>query len=358
VENNKDSIMSIVVESENIIKVEDCEFLGKSFSGSVYRLPYESAESLFKENKGDFSASGMKSFLSAMAIPTGFFGDRNQVLQRDIVEDTKNSASEKKGASHFLVLVIDNTIQYVCPDFGSWESPEEELCLDTNIWNASSFDASSGYVKYVAFLDKPVSGEFNPCIYVRIPILYAKPIIFDLGAYKPTYFSGLVDCYSSASFRMDSFSRNNFMPFTRLLLSNEKIREHVLSYSNILDVCSDKAIKGDKESLEDLVEDLKGQKTCSIPKGILAKIKRHAKLMQKAKTPGTSPKSVSNLLDILNVAVYYIGFSEKPLTTKHNMEKKVFKHFKDVAEGKDLESELESPEGAKISFLKIFEQLV
>ena len=336
------------VES-NLIHVP-CTYLGKAFSGDVFSIEYSYAEKLFEENRDDFSNSGIKSFLSSLTIPASYFKERNQVLQSNLVEDTKNVASEKKKASEILLLVSDNTIQYASPYHTKWESPEKEIGLNPDVWNTIDFDTFSGYVKYVAYLDRKISTEYCECVYLRVPIFYSKPMIFDLGVFKSAYCSGLVDAYSTGVFRSDSFNSNNFNAFTETLLTSGIIKKHVSTYQEILNFCSDKRI----DSVFEFISDLKEVKKCHISKALLSKIKKHMKLASKGNTPPNSPKEIETMYDFLDTLVFYVGeMKEKSMSSKHTIEKKMFRFFKDFSEGKDLKDGCDISDNIGISLLKL-----
>jgi len=325
--------------------------LGEAFSGQVYSIPLDKADSFYENHKDDMVTSGFRSFLSSMRIPTGFFKERNPVLQQDLVVDTKATVMEKSKAQELFVLVIDGVIQYVAPHLPTslgWEDPKETLGLNTEVWYPVEFDTASGCIQYINFPDrgKVVEDQYFPVAYLTLPIFYAKPIKVDLGIYKLRCQNGAVDDIntSGVSFKPDSLNPDIFGAFADgVARATKNLSSQYGAFFDFLGaskLCVDDARLFMRQLLE--------SSDPLVPTRIVKKVLQHIDLLSSGKdVPSNSPDTIDNQYDLFDLFTFYSHQGTTKLTSRNNTDRKTFRYFH------QLFQEEESKEAVKVDLSEV-----
>ena len=319
---------------ESLVKLLEQEggvVLG-SFSGNdcVLSFEYELADRVFRKFKNETTDDGLKSFLTSLGIPSGFFKERNQVIQENLVEDTKEPAKKKKKAEEFLVYVADGLIQYVAPHnevFG-WESPKTVFNINEDYWDLLDIDFKSGQIKYFCSFDKSTSiADYVPGVFCRIPIFYQKSVIFESGLYCYQTGASIVDRTLVKPDSVKIFPEEECLEWLRGFMSKpvgEKEEDLKKTYLLIMEYFKSVNIPDIDEFLYNIVI----QKPCPVPKFLVNKVKRHRKNVMKGKPiPDFSPEIIKTAFDLLHVMSIYSKESDKPITSRVNMDKKAFAYM-------------------------------
>lgn len=326
--------------------IQGAEYLGKSFSGDTFSVRLEKADEFYQAHKDDMVPSGLKSFLSSMRIPGGFFKERNPVLQQDLVVDTKATVKEKKKAEELFILVIDGVIQFVAPRLPSglgWEDPTVAIGLDPEVWSPIEFDVNSGLVQYIHFPDKRnlVEDQYFAVAFMVLPIFYAKPIKIDLGIYKLRCQNGAVDSINTrgATFRPDSLNPTIFAAFADGVCDATK--ELAETYQSFFDFLGSTELG--VESARSYVRGLMESPSTDIPSRVTKKVMQHVELLASGKeVPSNSPDTMSNYYDIFDAYTFYSHQGTTKLSSRINTDRKTFDHFFKLFNGKEEEKEKEA----------------
>lgn len=285
-----------------------CESVGRAFGGEVVAVPIESVDEFYKENTGDFTTDGRRSFLTALKIPVGFFDQRNAVLRNSILIDVQQAFREKHERGRILCLVQDDHIQYAAPDMGlGAEDPETALGLDPNEWNPRDVDYKAGYVHYVNLPKDLVVDEYVSTAHLALPLFYAKPLRFELGLFKVRCSNGAVDdvMIEGAALRPEAISGTLFAAFARGVLT--VARQVKRFHENYLDILKAEPIP----SLYHAREFYKGMvdpatKKAPVPKKLLDEAKRHVDLIEKGEpVPPMSPEKIETEYDLFDTLIFY-----------------------------------------------------
>ncbi len=304
--------------------------LGNLSSGEVVSFSYDLADKVFNEFKDETTDTGMKSFLSSLGIPTGFFKERHPVLQENLVVDTKGSAKIKKNAEEFLVYVIDDLIHFVAPHnetFG-WESPEDVLGIDRNYWDLIGEDFNSGQFRYFCSFDKACrSSDFVPGVFVRVPIFYGKPLIIESGMFCYNTQSSIIDhtLVEKAVIKL-TLEQNSLQVVKEFFKKVPSENEYKLKdmYNSIMNYLKVSPIPDMNEFLFNVIK----EKPCLLPKFLANKIKTHIKKVRKGKeVPENTIQVIENAYELLYTMMIYSSNSEKPLASEVNVNKKAFAFF-------------------------------
>jgi len=317
--------------SNQEFKVENGTYLGEAFSGQVYTVPIDEADKFYESHKEDMVASGFRSFLSSMRIPTGFFKERNPVLQQDLVIDTKATVLEKSKAKELFVLVIDGVIQFVAPHLPSslgWEDPKETLGLDPEVWYPTEFDTNSGCVQYLNFPDRGnlTQDQYYPVAYLTLPIFYAKPIKVDLGIYKLICQNGAMDDISTSgvSFKPSSLNPDIFAAFANGV--SDATKKLSVEYNKFFDFLNAASLNVDEART--LMRGMLEASDPLVPTRVVKRVLQHVELLRSGKdVPSNSPDTVDNQYDLFDLFTFYSHQGNTKLTSRNNTDRKTFRYF-------------------------------
>ena len=153
-------------------------FLG----GRVFKFPVSDIDTFFDENYPlKLSNSGVTSFLKSLKIPASYFLKQPKETQLELLANQKLLGNFK---GDILVYEKGGYFDFCC--VGCEESLKTLLdrCPVNSSWTYISEDLSAGYIRYFFSDASIVDNDYNFGVFIDYPLLFAKPMIVNVGFYK------------------------------------------------------------------------------------------------------------------------------------------------------------------------------
>jgi hypothetical protein len=305
-----------MIEGLNIQEVKK-----NAFNGDIYRVPVKEIDSLYMHQDAKFSKSGESSFLRAINTPKSYFKKHPARLQADLLTSSK---SQVKG-DHMLLLVRQDEIVYTCLDNGIEQiDPGEKFGLHTgNGWFARTEDLSLGSVQYVYLPQDLDDKQFVPTMYIDMPIMYSKELVFEAGLFRVLCTNGMLDRVNSSALKLKPQEFNETMFQALFDGVSEGLKRSFHDYQNFLDY-----LENGEYALPDAkVRTIQLKDSNIINNNVKVWAQKYFDLVEKQKeVDPLLPATIGTKMDFLNLLTFY---AQKCGSLKQTtcMEAKLFENF-------------------------------
>jgi len=193
---------------------------------------------------------------------------------------------------------------------------------EENGWQMLRESLPKGTQRYVYSPSDFDEDEFNPTIFVEVPIIYVKSVGFESGLYRVICTNGMMDTITSNGFRLkpQEFTQETFEPLIQGILGGLKdSTDSYMEFLNYLHNCPSDPMDA-RITLERFGK--------AIPKKLHTEMKRFVDLVEQGKplTEDILPEFITTKMDIVN-AMTRLAQKMPDLPRQLKAESAVFKHF-------------------------------
>lgn len=292
------------------------EKLGNSFGGEVEFLSSDKIASFWEErNNIGILESGERSISQSLGIPFSFMKTQPSSIQKDLV-----IANSHKAPPGLYLLKERGKVVFASKTTPhGWESPEDKFNFNgsSRVWKMIRTDYGRGLMKFITVEKFELSSDYQPAVFVTVPIFYGTSSVVSTGLFKLRCTNGLFDTKSVGEVKFASYDADKFLNVLGICLETQKVATPI--YEKSLE-----SLKKEKLSLTYKEELLKLLDDRLVSKTLIDRVSRHIDMVRASKeVPENSPEEVDSYYDLMDTFTFYTK-SLPSITSQCKSEKNLF----------------------------------